>query len=234
VKAGVDVSRRLQQPGDVAQRMLVGADLAVELLAGCDHAGVTRTGHRQATRGTGTDDLAVRAGTIQREVGQGPRVDMTRAGDQTIMVADLRVNRRWPQWATRMRQELGVHAVLSLLLYTHDRSVGVLTLYSDRVDAFTPQDLALAQSLATHLAVAVADGQEIDRRGHAITDNTVVGQAEGILMQRYSIKAEEASDMLRRVSQDTDRTVAQIAHDFVHTRDLPVTTPDEPSNDAHE
>lgn len=227
-----DVSRQLHRPGEVAQRVRVGVGLAVGLLAGCDHAGITVTDHGRVTSRAGSDDLAARAGVIQQEVGQGPQVELAQSGNRTVFVANLRVDPRWPRWATRMRQELGVHAVLSLLLHTHDESVGVLNLYADQVDAFSTEDFATAQSLATHLAVAVADGQEIARQGQRMIDNTVLGQAEGILMQRYSIGAQEAIAMLARVSHDAHRTPLQIAQDFVHTRTLPVTATADATGDT--
>lgn len=219
---GSDVPRDLQHSKDLTQRMRIGVDLAVRLLAGCDHAGITVSDHERIAAQAGSDDLPARAAVIQREVRQGPWVD--RAGDQMVVVPDVGSDRRWPQWAARMHQELGVNAVVSLLLYTSDQSLGVLDLYADHATAFTPKDLILAQNLATHLAVAVADGQEITRRGQTITDNTVIGQAEGILMQRHAINVEEASDMLRRVSKDTGRTVVRVAQDLVRTRDLPPTS----------
>jgi len=58
-------------------------------------------------------------------------------------------------------------------------------------------------------------------RGQKIVDSAVVGQAENILLQWYSIGAQEAFAMLAQVSQDTDRSRVGVAQDFVHTRDLP-------------
>lgn len=89
--------------------------------------------------------------------------------------------------------EFGVHSMLSLLLYTTKRSYGSLNLYGDRTQAFDSESLAVAQALAAHLAVAVAASREIDHRGLAMVNRTVIGQAEGILMERLHLTSEQAS-----------------------------------------
>lgn len=144
------MARQLHQSGDLDHRVRVGVGLAVTLLQGCDHAGITVAEDGETAVGVGSDDLPARAGVIQHEVGHGPRVDGSRPQNRSVFVVDLGVDPRGPQWATRMREELGVHAVLSLLLYTHDQPVGVLNLYADLVGAFNVEDLVLAPSLATH------------------------------------------------------------------------------------
>lgn len=211
VETGGEVSRQLHQRGDLAHRVRIGVGLAVGLLQGCDHAGITVADHGRDSSGVGSDDLAARAGVIQHEVGAGPWMDGARPQNRMLFVPDLSVDRRWPQWATRMRQELGVQAVLSLLLYTHDQSVGVLNLYADHAGAFSTKDFDLVRDLATDLAVAIADGQEIAHRSQQMSDRTVLGQAEGMLMQRYGIGAEEAVAMLDRVCHGAGRTPLQAA-----------------------
>ena len=69
--------------------------------------------------------------------------------------------------------------------------------------------------------VAVADGQEIDNRGKGMISRTTIGQAEGILMERYDIGPEEAFSFLRRASQQGNQKLAQVAEDLVRTRKLP-------------
>ena len=75
--------------------------------------------------------------------------------------------------------------------------------------------------LADQLAVAVADGREIDHRGKAMAGRTVIGQAQGILMERFGVDADQAFAYLRRVSQDTNRKLVDLAQDLVANRCLP-------------
>lgn len=50
----------------------------------------------------------------------------------------------------------------------------------------------MAEALAAHLAVAMASGLEIVHRSDAMARRTVIGQAEGILMERRDLSAEHA------------------------------------------
>ncbi len=99
--------------------------------------------------------------------------------------------------------------------------MGPKNVYCDRVGAFTGDDLARAEDLASHLAVTISDGTDIQDRDQNATTPTVIGQAQGILMERYVIGAKEAFALLHRISQDGNRAVVQIAQELVDTRHLP-------------
>lgn len=124
-----------------------------------------------------------------------------------------------------MREQVGVVSVLSLLLYTHGRSYGALNLYCGGVDAFTGEDVARAKDLTSDLAGAIADSRELQNLDKSTLTPALVGQAQGILMERYTIGADEAFVFLGRICQGSNRTVAQIAHELVDTRRLPQVDP---------
>ena len=220
-----DVPRDLHQSPDPHERMQAGVDLAVQLITGCDHAGITLVQGHEISAGAATDDVVARADAVQHELREGPCVDVATLENRTIYVADLSRDRRWPQWASRITQDVGVRSLLSLQLYTRDRSFGALNLYSDHPDAFDPHDFDLAENVAAHLAVAITDAQEIEHRGKGMVSRTIIGQAEGILMERYGIGSSAAFAYLRRASQDTNRKLSQVAQELVRTRELPVAAP---------
>lgn len=62
---------------------------------------------------------------------------------------------------------------------------------------------------------------ERDQLHIAIEHRTVIGQAEGILMERLGIDAEQAFAYLRRMSQCENRKLIAICNDIVATRRLP-------------
>src|SRR3712207_6993407 len=78
-----------------------------------------------------------------------------------------------------------------------------------------------ALPISGHLATSVRDSLEIAHRARAMTTRTVIGQAEGILMERLGLDAEQAFAYLQRTSQDTNRKLAAVAEDIVTTRQLP-------------
>lgn len=49
----------------------------------------------------------------------------------------------------------------------------------------------------------------------------MIGQAEGILMERFGLNAAQAFDYLRRVSSHSNRKVVDIAARIVETGELP-------------
>lgn len=167
--------------------MQAGADLAVALTPACDHAGITLVAGKSIRAGAASDSVVARADEIQHDLAQGPCVDVARWQNRSLYAPDLNSETRWPQWAHQVREELGVQSLLSLLLFTHERSFGALNLYSDHPGAFTADDVAIAENLAAHLAVAVSDGNDIQDRGKSMISRTVIGQAEGILMERYKV-----------------------------------------------
>lgn len=58
---------------------------------------------------------------------------------------------------------------------------------------------------------------EIAELEKAVLTRTVIGQAEGILMERHQVSAEDAFEMLRRASQHSNRKLRDLAADLVHT-----------------
>lgn len=214
------LAQGLSHATDESTRLQVAVEAAVELVGGCDHAGVTVNEDGAPRTRAASDDVVRRANELQYELGEGPCLDTLR-DDETVVSVDLAADPRWPSWASRVHHELGAGSMISLLLFTWTGSYGALSLYGDRPRGFDAEDVAAAQVLAGHLAVSMAAGREIDQRGAAIATRTVIGQAEGILMERFGLDADHAFDFLRRISMDTNRKLSLVAEDLVRTRTLP-------------
>lgn len=147
---------------------------------------------------------------------------------QTVVSDDVAADPRWPALGRQVAKEYGIGSVLSLLLYDGEDSYGALNLYTDRSHGFSTEDYVLAQSLAAHLAVAAAAGRRTDQLGAAIVSRTVIGQAEGILIERYKVTPDQAFDLLRRRSQHANRKVVSLAEELVSTGEWELDRP-EPS-----
>jgi hypothetical protein len=59
------------------------------------------------------------------------------------------------------------------------------------------------------------------QRSVAMTNRTVIGQAEGIVMERLGLDADQAFACLRRMSQTENRKLVTICNQIVETRQLP-------------
>lgn len=205
---------------DENDRLQLAVDSAMTLVGRCDHAGITVNESGGVLTRVSSDDVVRRANELQYELGEGPCLNFRRDQD-TIVVHDLASDQRWPRWAARVHGEFGATSMMSLLVYTDDRSYGALSLYAVGDRRFDDDDLVVAQALAGHLALAMSAEREIDQLGMAIISRQVIGQAEGILMERLDITADQAFDYLRRVSSHSNRKLVTIASEIARTRKLP-------------
>lgn len=62
-------------------------------------------------------------------------VDLVVASVRTV--SDLAAEPCWPEWARQVHEELGMGSLLSMLLFTHERSFGAMNLYCNRLGTFT-------------------------------------------------------------------------------------------------
>jgi GAF domain-containing protein len=140
-----------------------------------------------------------------------------------ILIRDTLTDDRWPEWAEKVAA-LGVRSVLDVPLATGSESrlsVGVLGLYSELPDAFEEDDQAIAHILARHASVAVASARHEATMAQAVDARKLVGQAMGILMERFDVDGDRAFAILKRYSQDTNTKLRDVAQRLVDTRKLP-------------
>src|SRR5699024_7536191 len=147
---------------DEDARIKLVVDAAVTLVARCDHAGVTINRQRSLVTRVSSDEVVQRANELQPELGEGPCRDVRR-DQNTLATPALDQDRRWPTWAPRVHDELDVTSLMSLLVYTDERSFGALSLYAGEGQRFDADDVAIGQALAAQLGVVMAAEREIDQ-----------------------------------------------------------------------
>jgi GAF domain-containing protein len=189
---------------------------------GCSYAGVAMvTRGRRPEVAAVTDPVVEEIYQLQIAAGHGPLVTvLTEQG--TVLIRDTLTDTRWPQWAAKVAG-LGVRSVLDVPLATRrdSRTVGVLGLYNDRADAFSADDEAVAHILARHASVALATARHEENMAQAVDARKLVGQAMGILMERFDLDADRAFAVLRRYSQDNNKKLRDVALELIQTRRLP-------------
>jgi transcriptional regulator with GAF, ATPase, and Fis domain len=214
-------ARTLSSERDVQHTLAASVGLATELIEGCDEAGVSIVHrHRAIETPAATSELVERGDKLQYEFQEGPCLDAI-WDQETVNSPDLASEMRWPVWGPRVVDELGVRSMLCFRLFTAADTLGALNLYSRRVGAFTEDDAIDGLALAAHVAVALVSATEIEGLNAAAVNRTVIGQAQGILMERYDIDSERAFSLLRRVSQDSNQRLRWIAAELVRTRKVP-------------
>jgi GAF domain-containing protein len=208
----------LHDSGGVEETVQAVVDFALQAL-NCSYAGVALASRGRPEVPAVTDPVVGEIYEWQMVSGEGPLVE-TMQEHSTFLIRDTATDGRWPDWAEKVLS-LGVRSVLDVPLTTAAGTVGVLGLYSATPDAFDADDEAVAHILARHASVAVATARKEASLAQAVDARKLVGQAMGILMERYGLDGDRAFAILKRYSQDTNTKLRDVAQRLVDTRQLP-------------
>jgi GAF domain-containing protein len=216
-----DAARELEGE-DPSTTMDRAVQLGVQLVRGAHEASiiVARRGNRVETPAA-TDELVARVEQLQQQLQEGPCLDALRKQD-VVRSRDISRDERWPTWGPKVAAETPIRSMLCFRPLTDDDDVvGGLNLYSYNPDAFDDEDVEDGSLLAAQASVAIASAQEIAQLRTAVDGRTLIGQAQGILMERFGLGPAQAFAVLARVSQARNVKVSQVAADLVETRLLP-------------
>jgi hypothetical protein len=173
-----------------------------------------------------THDEARRADALQYEIGSGPCVDAV-LNESIYRTGDVTSDDRWREWGRRAHEATGVLSVLAyrLMLLDDSGSIAGLNVYSDQRDAFDDSSVGTGLLLATHgslLVTALVARDHADNLTLALESNREIGVAMGILMHQHRLSREQAFDVLRVASQDSNRKLGDIATEVADTGILSV------------
>jgi GAF domain-containing protein len=207
--------------GDTLQRI---AELACDAVGPATSVGLTLLDDddRPATR-VSTDDVASRVDSGQYEDSAGPCLDAYRE-NRVVLVEDISANaERWPSFSARADEE-GVRSSLSLPLAAGGDRMGVMNLYATGA-VFTAEDMTDAQLFATQAAVVLANARAywtaFDLSAGlqtALASRAVIDQAKGKLMASQNCSADEAFQLLVKVSQRENTRLRDVAQRIVDGR----------------
>ena len=198
-------------PGEMLKQIVLAA---VSLVPGAEEGSISVVAaRRQVGSQAPTSELPVQVDALQEETGQGPCLDAV-FEQQTVRVDDLAHEDRWPRFAHRA-SETGAASMLSLQLYVEGDNLGALNLYARTPRAFTDESEHVGLLFASHAAVAYAGVRKEDQLARALASRDLIGQAKGILMERYKITGERAFLLLTRVSQNNNRKLHDVADELV-------------------
>lgn len=216
-----DLAQELSQADCPQQTAEQVVDHALAAL-GADHGGITliRSGGRLESIAC-TDDLVVKADLLQYDLDEGPCRDAA-WHSTTLASEDLATDARWPNWAPQA-SHLGITSVMAAELNAADtgQRLGALNLYWTEPAIFTADDLAYANIFAVHAAVALAASLHDAQMNTALDARKLIGQAQGILMERHNLTVDQSFEVLRRYSQNRNLKLRAVAQQLVDTRQLP-------------
>jgi len=104
----------------------------------------------------------------------------------------------------------GIQAQAGVRLFDAPASNGALNLYADHPGAF--QDLgSLGELFAHQSAMALAYAREISQLNEAVRTRQLIGEAVGVVMERYNLDDARAFGLLTRLSQESNTKLRVIA-----------------------
>lgn len=200
--------------------------LAARVVTGCDAAGIMRVEPGRVSTLAASSTLVDEIDRLQILAREGPCVDAAR-NRTTVYAHDLVDDTRWPTFAPTAVAS-GVRTVLACAIPVDDPVV--LNLYAPLPAAFGATDRAQASLFASLARIALEVAQE-RAAGVAKTDNLaialhtreLIGQAQGILIERERISADQAFDVLRRASQHMNVKLREVAETLIETGETPDT-----------
>lgn len=187
---------------------------AVELVDGADYADVLLiSGPDLFQSMAATNPIATDLDGVQQRFREGPCIDAA-VGDIVTVSNDLSEDQRWPRFA-QSATAAGVYSMLSIRLCTHNARMGALNLFARRRQAFTAAVHAPVAMLATQAAIAlIAEDKELQFR-YALASRDIIGQAKGMIMERFNVDATHAFELLKKLSQDSNTRLIDVATELV-------------------
>ena len=216
-----EVARSLQQEhGDVEATLKAITRSAVDSVPGAQECGVTLVLERRRVESRApTGGLPEAIDQLQEKLSEGPCLDAV-FEHRTVRIDDIRHEVRWPRFP-RLAADQGLGSLLSFQLFVAGDNLGALNLYAGRPHAFGEESESIGLVFASHAAIALAGAQQEERLRTAIASRDLIGQAKGILMERFKITADDAFRVLVGASSRTNRKLVEIAEELCATGELP-------------
>ncbi len=212
-----ELARAVASPRSVEDVLSDVTREVLELIPSTDAAGVLFVGKAGRFESVaGTSELPHELDRLQMKFNEGPCLEA--ALEETIVRSDdFATEARWPRYSAAAA-ELGVRSGLSFKLYTSSQTAGALNLFAVEPNAFTAADENIGAVLAAHAAAAILASRHHEQLQSALSTRDRIGQAKGIIMERYNVDDVAAFDMLRRLSQDSNTKLTDIAERVIETR----------------
>ena len=187
-----------------------------------DLAGISLIRHRGRLETIApTDPLVEHLDHLQSEHGEGPCYDDRWPG-RTLTRSDLAdEDERWPCWAKEVAALGIVSLLISELTRADGRRIGAIAAYWNQRRSFTHDDIAFMAIFARHATLALSYSWRETGLSLALDTRKLIGQAQGILMERYGLGEARAFEVLRRYSQDRNIKLRDVATHLTETGQLP-------------
>lgn len=211
-----DLARKLEAEDDTQVMLdrLVAA--AVAQIPGVDEGSISIVlAHRDVISQSPTSDLPRRVDALQTKTGEGPYLDAV-YNHKIVRVPDMATETRWPKFAHQAALA-GAGSMLSFQLWVEGDTLGALNLYGRARNAFSAASEHVGLLFVSHASVAMAGAQKLDQMAQGLATRDLIGQAKGILMERYKVDEQKAFSLLVRASQQRHVKLRDLAIELALT-----------------
>ncbi|GAA4734280.1 GAF and ANTAR domain-containing protein [Actinomycetospora chibensis] len=191
---------------------------AVETIPGVDDGSISMTeGGRVDTRHP-TNDAIRRLDETQNEFNEGPCLAaLETPPDNGVVVAQDLADAdadadagRWPRFAP-IAVEAGYRGLLSTQLRVAAGPLAALNLYAHDADVFDEHARTLAGLFGAQAALLLYGAENARHLRRAVDSRDVIGQAKGIVMERFTLDDDGVFQLLVQSSQETNMKLIEVA-----------------------
>ena len=194
-------------------------EFAVKAL-NCEYAGIILVHDRSRVETvSATNPVVADLDRIQLEVDEGPDLEII-SDRHGVLIRDIRMEERWPAWTKEVGSR-GIRSMLGTQMYTTKSTIGSINFYDSKPNWFDEVDVDVAHMLGRHAAVALETARSDENLWKAIDARNLIGQAQGLLMERFGMDAAQAFAVLRRYSQTNNMKLHLVAEQLISSRQLP-------------
>lgn len=197
----------------------VVARTARRLIPPVDHVSISLVRHHRSGRvlrekTVATGETSRLFANAQWEDGTGPGLDAIRS-HAVVTVEDVEDESRWPQLMDVVRERTSIRSSVCVAMTAADRDLGIIVMHAEHAHAFDTASVAIAQKLGVHAAIAISTARRDEQFAQALASRDVIGQAKGVVMERFGVGADRAFSMLATLSQESNIPVAQVSRRVV-------------------
>jgi GAF domain-containing protein len=199
---------------DLDETLTQIVEAAVQTVPGVNAGGISITQDGQVRSRNPTSGTVAKLDQLQTELNEGPCITALEQPpeDGVVVAHDLAGGdeKRWPRFAAQA-VEAGFQAIMSTHLSASRHLRAALNLYATEPQVFDAEARHIAGLFGLQAAILLYGSETAEQLRHAVDTRDVIGQAKGILMERFTIDDDEAFQMLVRSSQDTNVKVVNVA-----------------------
>jgi len=191
------------------------AEHAAVEIPGAQYAGITLSRNaKQIETPAATHHWPLLLDKIQQRHQEGPCLSAA-WDEKTVHVADLGTEERFPNYRRDALAESPIRSIMAFQMFIAGETIGALNVYSEQPGAFGPEARNLGLIFAAHTSVAWNAARRDEQFRRALSSRDMIGQAKGMIMERYGVNAVQAFELLRKLSQDSNVPLIQVATDLV-------------------